>query len=61
MLIVGKLFNPNIQFPPKDSLLHNISNDVTDGALSDQLNVNDATPFSIGDAFMSAGFVCAPM
>ena len=61
VFIAGKSLSPNIQFPPKDSLLHNISNDVTDGAPPGQLNVNDATPFSIGDAFISAGSVCPPI
>ena len=61
IFIAGNSFSPNIQFPPKDSLLHNISNDVTDGAPSVQLNVNDATPSSIGDAFISAGSVCPPI
>ena len=60
VFIVGKSFSPNIQFPSKDSLLHNISNDVIDGTPSAQFKIKDATPFSIGDAFISAGSVCAP-
>ena len=47
VLISGRLSNPNIQFPPKDSLLHNISNEVVVGAPSGHVNIIDATPFSI--------------
>ena len=59
VFIAGKSLSPNIQFPSVDSLLHNTSNDVTDGAPPGQDNINDATPFSIV-ALTSAGSVCAP-